>query len=236
MSRELTVYLPGRVEYDEAVSFQRALVEELHRTGEDRAALILLEHPPIITIGRSGTARNVLADEATLAREGVAVRETNRGGDVTYHGPGQVVGYPVIPLVFHGKDVHRYLRSLEAVLIATLADYGIAAIRRAGYTGVWTPSGKIVSIGVAISHWIAYHGFALNAAPNLDHFKLIHPCGYVGLAVTSMKDLLEEKPDRDELLDRIVEHFRAEFGFTQTTVLREPLRLEAAARSGGVPS
>jgi len=177
----------------------------------------------------------VLADGAALAREGISVCETNRGGDVTYHGPGQIVGYPIMPLVFHGKDVHRYLRSLEGVLIATLSDYGIEAHRRSGYTGVWTPQGKIVSIGVAISHWIAYHGFALNAAPNLDHFKLIHPCGFVGLPVTSMENLLGGKPDRDELLDRIVARFRSEFGFSHATVVRELVR-PADARSGGAPS
>lgn len=226
----------GRLDYDEAWALQKDLHARIALGEGTPDHLLLVEHPPVITLGRRADHANVLLSREHLEQQGVQLREVDRGGDVTYHGPGQVVGYPVIPLVFHGKDVHRYLRSLEAVLIATQADYGIAAIRRAGYTGVWTPSGKIVSIGVAISHWIAYHGFALNAAPNLDHFKLIHPCGYVGLAVTSMKDLLEEKPDRDELLDRIVEHFQAEFGFTQTTVLREPLRLEAAARSGGVPS
>ena len=143
------------------------------------------------------------------------VIETNRGGDVTYHGPGQIVGYPILPLAFHGKDVHRYLRRLEAFLIATLWEYGIKAERKEGFTGVWTPTGKIASIGVAISHWISWHGFALNVAPNLEHFKLIHPCGLVGVKITSMEKILGRAPDRREVESRLIAHFRAEFGFEE---------------------
>ena len=152
------------------------------------------------------------------------VIETNRGGDVTYHGPGQIVGYPILPLAFHGKDVHRYLRRLEAFLIAALWEYGIKAERKEGFTGVWTPTGKIASIGVAISHWVSWHGFALNVAPNLEHFKLIHPCGLVGVEITSMEKILGRAPDRREVESRLIAHFRAEFEFEEGRTFRSPIR------------
>ena len=224
MSRRLTLYqLAGAVAYDDAFAFQRRLVDDYFLNPRDEGTLILLEHPPVITIGRSGGEENVLASADELAKAGVTVRETNRGGDVTYHGPGQIVGYPILPLAFHGKDVHAYLRRLEAVLIETLWEYGIKAERRDGYTGVWTPNAKIASIGVAISHWIAYHGFALNVSPNLAHFGLIHPCGIVGVAITSMEEFLGRSPDRDEVEGRLIAHFCAEFGFEDTDVGRRPL-------------
>ena len=222
MARELTVYqITEAVPYDEALAFQRRVVDTFSKNPRDTGALILLEHPPVITIGRSGSNANVLASEKTLAAAGVTVRETNRGGDVTYHGPGQIVGYPILPLQFHGKDVHAYLRRLEALLIATLDDYGIKAGRCAGYTGVWVEDAKVASIGVAISHWITYHGFALNLAPNLDHFKLIHPCGIAGVEITSITELLERTPDRAEVEERLIKHFCAEFGFTNAPVVNQ---------------
>ena len=220
MSRTLTVYQLGAVAYDEALDFQKRVVAQYAENLQDAGTLVLLEHPPVITVGRSGSERNILASEAELDRAGVKVHPTNRGGDVTYHGPGQIVGYPILPLAFHGKDVHAYLRRIESVLMAALRDYGIKADRREGYTGVWTPSGKIASIGVAISHWVAYHGFALNVAPNLDHFRLIHPCGIVGVAITSMSELLQRVPDRSEVEDRLINHFCAEFRFAGRHVLK----------------
>ncbi len=221
MARELTVYQLGVVPYDEALAAQRGLVEEYGRTQADAGALMLLEHPPILTIGRSGTAANILASAERLAAAGVAVRETNRGGDVTYHGPGQIVGYPILPLGHHGKDVHAYLRRLEGVLIAALGDYGIAAERREGLTGVWTPEGKIVSIGVAVSRWVTWHGFALNVDPNLEHFRLIHPCGLVGVKIASMKSLLGAAPSLTEVEGVVLKRFCAEFGFDRTRLVRE---------------
>lgn len=232
MSRLLTVYQPGSVDsvdYERALAFQRALVEDLRSHGRDEGALILLEHPPVITIGRSGTDQNILASRERLSRAGVSVYETNRGGDVTYHGPGQIVAYPILPLVFHGKDVHAYLRRLEAFLIAFLQEYGIRSVRRHGYTGVWTRDGKIASIGVAISHWIAYHGVALNVAPNLKHFELIRPCGLDGITITSMEKLLGRAPDRAEAAERLVAHFCAEFGFAERRVVNVLRREEDAS-------
>jgi lipoic acid synthetase len=215
MPRPLTIYQLGTVGYDEALALQKRVMAQYAENLEDAGTLILLEHPPVLTIGRSGTAKNILASAQELQRAGVRVVETNRGGDVTYHGPGQIVGYPILPLAFHGKDVHAYLRRLESFLIAALWEYGIKAERRDGFTGVWTSTGKIASIGVAISHWISWHGFALNVAPNLEHFKLIHPCGLVGVEITSMEKILGRAPGRREVESRLTAHFRAEFGFEE---------------------
>jgi lipoate-protein ligase B len=215
MPRPLTVYRLDTVGYEEALALQRRVLDEHAKSLEDAGTLILLEHPPVITIGRSGTAKNILASAQELERAGVRVFETNRGGDVTYHGPGQIVGYPILPLVFHGRDVHLYLRKLEAFLIAALWEYGVKAERKEGFTGVWTPAGKIASIGVAVTRWISWHGFALNVAPNLDHFKLIHPCGLVGIQVTSMEKILGRAPDRREVESRLIAHFCSEFGFEE---------------------
>jgi len=219
MPRLLTIYQLDTVGYEEALALQRRLMDEYAQNLVDAGTLILLEHPPVLTIGRSGTTKNILASSAQLERAGVRVIETNRGGDVTYHGPGQIVGYPILPLAFHGKDVHQYLRRLEAFLIAALWEYGIKAERKEGFTGVWTPAGKIASIGVAISHWVSWHGFALNVAPNLEHFKLIHPCGLVGVEITSMEKILGRAPDRREVESRLIAHFRAEFGFEESRTI-----------------
>jgi len=219
MPRKLHVYqISDLVEYQEAFLFQRVMVKRLMEDPLKKGVLILLEHPPVITIGRSGSESNVIASQQDLMNSGVEVVETNRGGDVTYHGPGQIVGYPILPLVHHGKDVHEYLRRLEEVLIATLQGFAIDAQRREGLTGVWTPHGKIASIGVAISHWITYHGFALNVAPNLAHFDLINPCGMPGVSMTSMARLLDAVPQREDVEKRIIKHFQTGFGFDDVRI------------------
>jgi len=220
MPRKLHVFqIPNLVEYQEAFLFQRLMVKRLIEDPLNKGVLILLEHPPVITIGRSGSESNVLASTQDLTSSGVKVVETNRGGDVTYHGPGQIVGYPILPLVDHGKDVHEYLRRLEAVLMETLHGFSIDAKRRKGLTGAWTSHGKIVSIGVAISHWITYHGFALNVAPNLAHFDLINPCGMPGVSVTSMARLLDPVPERGDVEKSIIRHFQTEFRFDDVDIL-----------------
>jgi lipoate-protein ligase B len=221
MPRALTIYQLDRVPYRDALEFQRRLVAQYVDGLHDAGTLVLLEHPPVITIGRGGTEENVLVDRDTLGRHGVSLFDTNRGGDVTYHGPGQIVGYPILPLAFHGRDVHKYLRRLESVLIAMLWEYGIKGERKPGLTGVWTERGKIAAIGVAITHWVTYHGFALNVAPNMDHFKLIHPCGIAGCPVISMRELLGDAPPRAEVEERIIAHFCAEFDFTERIERRE---------------
>ena len=222
MSRTLKIYQIEQLDYPPACAFQMEQVNALHASGDDGGILILLEHPPVITVGRSGSDGNIIVPKDLLAAQGLTVHETSRGGDVTYHGPGQIVGYPILPLKFHGKDIHRYLRNLERVLMRTLEAYGIPSFRRDGLTGVWTERGKIVSIGVAVRHWITYHGFAFNVAPNMDHFRLINPCGLVGVRMTGMVDFLETTPMRAEVEDRIVSLFCEEFGFDRTERIKDP--------------
>jgi lipoate-protein ligase B len=203
----------GRLSYQPAFDLQLRIVERMKAAEPEDAALLLLEHDPVITIGRSGGARHLLASRQELARRGVDLHESNRGGDVTYHGPGQIVGYPLLRLPEGRRDVHCYLRSLEGVLIAALARFGIEGHREAGLTGVWTPGGKVAAIGVAFTRWIAYHGFALNVAPDLAAFGLIVPCGIADRPVTSMERLLGRAPAWAEVEDALVEEFVREFGF-----------------------
>jgi lipoyl(octanoyl) transferase len=185
----------GLVPYDEGLALQQQLVED-RRAGRIGDTLLLLQHPPVITLGvraKASTA-NVIATPDTLARAGIAVVETGRGGDVTYHGPGQQVGYPIIDLKPDRADVHQYVRDLEAVLIAALETFGIKGTRVVGLTGVWVGAPgkeeKIAAIGVRISRWITSHGFALNVSPDLGHFNLIVPCGLADRGVTSMAKVL----------------------------------------------
>jgi len=182
--------LTGLVEYEEATRMQLAALARMKADEAEREHLFLLEHPPTITLGRSADARNVLADVEVLGRLGVKLVQTSRGGDVTYHGPGQLVGYALMRLAKRGRDIHRYLRNLEKVLIRALADFGIQAGRIDGLTGVWVGKRKVASIGVAVSKWITYHGFALNVAPDMQHFKLINPCGLRAHEMTSMAALM----------------------------------------------
>ncbi len=168
----------GRVAYREALALQERLAAGI-AAGTEEETLLLLEHPAVYTIGRGGDPRNIL--DLTLP-----VERINRGGDVTWHGPGQVVGYPLVDLGRRGRDLHRWLRFLEEVLIATLAAFQIPAFRVAEQTGVWTASGKIGFIGVGVRRWVSLHGFALNVCPDLAAYERIHPCGLVGCPVTSM--------------------------------------------------
>jgi lipoate-protein ligase B len=164
-------------------------------------------------VGRSGSGANVLATPEMLAERGVELHETTRGGDVTYHGPGQIVGYPILRLARPRQDVHRYMRSLETVLIRSLARFGIEARREEGLTGVWTERGKIAAMGVAFTQWVAYHGFALNVSTSLRDFELIVPCGITDRAVTSMEMLLGGAPPRERVEDALIEEFVSEFAF-----------------------
>ena len=195
----LVVERLGVVGYDEATALQQALVA---RRQEGRIAdrLLLLEHPPVITLGVAarGSRANVLAAPAELRRRGVEVRATRRGGDVTYHGPGQLVGYPVLHLAPDRRDVHRYVRDLEEVLIRTAARFGVVAAREPGLTGVWVGRDKLAAIGVRFSRWVTSHGFALNVATDLAHFRLIRPCGIDGRGVTSLAALTGRAPSVDE--------------------------------------
>ena len=210
--RPLEVRRLGTVSYAEALAMQRALVEE-RRADRVPDLLILLQHPPVITLGVKGDGgrSNVVATPDRLAELGIAVEETGRGGDVTYHGPGQIVGYPILDLRPDRQDVHRYVRDLEEVMIRTCADYGLDAGRVAGLTGTWIGAEKIGAIGVRISRWITSHGFAFNVSTRLDHFQLIVPCGIADRGVTSLEKATGRTIPFEEVEDRMIEHFAAVF-------------------------
>jgi len=182
------VQLPGLTDYGEALELQRELAQARIRGDLTEDALILLEHPRIITLGRGARDANVTAPRELLAERGITVAHVERGGDVTYHGPGQLVGYPIIDLTRHKQDLHWYLRRLEEALIGTLGNFGIAAKRVPGYTGVWVKDRKIASIGVHVTRWVTFHGFALNVNTELADFDLIVPCGIEAVQMTSMAE------------------------------------------------
>ncbi len=184
--RVLEVIQAGRVPYGEALEWQRRLARDRIAGRLPNDVLLLLEHPPVITLGRNSHAEHVLADSVG---GGIEVFEIERGGDVTYHGPGQLVGYPIIDLTNHRQDLHWYLRTLEQALIAALARLDIPAERKPGYTGVWTRGGerKIASIGVHVKQWVTWHGFALNVTTDLTAFDRIVPCGIAGVEMTSVE-------------------------------------------------
>jgi lipoate-protein ligase B len=192
----------GLIPYDEAVELQLAA---LHARAEGRIpdTLLLLEHPAVITLGRGADPAHMLAAPEELARRGIAVRETGRGGDVTLHAPGQLVGYPIVDLRPRNRDVHRYLRDLEEVLIRALAGWGIEAARVPGLTGVWVGRGKLAAIGVGVKRWVTYHGFALNVDNDLSLFETIVPCGLREYGVTSVARQLETGTDLSNAAERV---------------------------------
>ena len=208
----------GVVDYPAALDLQRELVEQ-RKQGLIPDQLLLLEHPHVITLGaRNHNARsNVLETPESLARQGVALFETGRGGDVTYHGPGQLVGYPILELPKDRRDVHRYVRDLEEVLIGAVAEFGITAARIPGLTGIWVDDRKLAAIGVRISRWVTSHGFALNVSTDLSRFDLIVPCGIADKGVTSMERLLGRPVPMAEVADAVVRSFTGVFGPSATT-------------------
>ncbi|HEV7429252.1 MAG TPA: lipoyl(octanoyl) transferase LipB [Thermoanaerobaculia bacterium] len=177
------------VTYENGMRLQQKLVE-LRQEEAIHDQLLLLEHPPVITLGRGGDVRNLIAPAETLTSERVRFFETTRGGDITYHGPGQLVGYPIVHLGEGKRDVRKYVTKLEEVLIRTVAEYGITAERAEGKRGIWVGNDKIAAIGVRIARWVTSHGFALNVTTNLDHFRLITPCGLHDTGVTSISKLV----------------------------------------------
>lgn len=206
--RELEVRRLGTVPYAEALDLQRALVED-RRAGRIPDVLLLLEHRPVITLGvRPAASRaNIVATAERLTDLGVEVHETGRGGDVTYHGPGQIVGYPILDLKPDRCDVHRYVRDLEEVMIRVCADYRVTAGRIKGLTGAWIGAEKIGAVGVRISRWITSHGFAFNVTTNLDHFQLIVPCGIADRGVTSLAQATGLHVDIGEVEGAFVRRF-----------------------------
>jgi lipoyl(octanoyl) transferase len=196
----------GQVSYSEGLRLQERAVEWL-RQGEAGEQLFLLEHPPVFTLGRGADSANILTAPEELRERAIEVHETGRGGDVTYHGPGQLVGYPVINLKPDRCDVHRYVRDLEEVLIRTVAEYGISGGRIPGLTGVWIGDEKIAAIGVRIARWVTSHGFALNVNTDLSYFQMIVPCGITDKGVTSMAKLLGRRLDLDKVAAVAARHF-----------------------------
>ena len=210
--RLLEIRRLGVVPYLDALAMQRALVED-RRSGHVDDLLLLVEHPHVLTLGVRGDGgrSHIVASAETLAARGVDVHETGRGGDITYHGPGQAVGYPIVDLKPDRCDVHRYVRDLEEVLIRTASDYGIAGRRIDGLTGVWVGDGKLAAIGVRIARWITSHGFALNVSPDLEYFNLIVPCGIADRGVTSLERLLGRSVPIRDVEDQIATHFAEVF-------------------------
>lgn len=194
---ECYLYNIGRVSYTNALNLQLDLHSKC-ASGELPGVLLLLEHEPVLTMGVKTGKDNILVSRDALSREGVELVETDRGGDVTYHGPGQLVGYPIFPLRKMGLDLHSYLRALEQSIIEALAEFGLTGERN-GPAGVWVGEKKICSIGVAVRKWVTYHGFALNVAPNMRHFSLINPCGLGSDQITCMRDILGATPEMEEV-------------------------------------
>ena len=212
----------GRVDYRAGLELQERLVAE-RRTGRINDTLVLLEHPPVITLGRNSDPRHVLDDSETLRAKGIELHEIGRGGDVTYHGPGQLVGYPIVRLEDGEKDAHAYLRNLEQGLIDVAAHYGIAASRVEGLTGIWVGQKKLAAIGVRLSTgWITSHGFALNVTTDLDGFSTIVPCGIRGRGVTSVQQLVERCPALDEVAGVAADKIPAALGRAATGLESAP--------------
>jgi lipoyl(octanoyl) transferase len=219
----------GNIDYKQAWDYQESLLKQLvttkiaNRNLPEEAKeftgnyLLFCEHPNVFTLGKSGDEKNLLLNETQLKERNIAYYKINRGGDITYHGPGQLVAYPILNLDYFFTDIHKYLRYLEEAVILTLADYGIKGERCTGLTGVWidpdhpAKARKICAMGVRTSHWVTMHGLALNVAPDLRYFTLIVPCGITDKAVTSMEKELNRKPDTKEVEERLKKHIAKVF-------------------------
>lgn len=211
----LTVYKLGRVDYRSALELQLSILDRLKRR-EAGDTLLLLEHPPTFTIGRRGRLEHLLKNQVDLKNMGIHFEVVGRGGDITYHGPGQLVGYPILELSNHKFDIHLFLRNIEQVIINTLSDFDIIGETKRDHTGVWVRDGKIASIGVGVKKWATYHGFALNVNTDLSYFDMIVPCGIPGIKMTSMKELSHGKEDVDmsEVKNSIIKGFSCVFNMT----------------------
>ena len=221
MSGILSVCHLGPTPYREGLALQEALVRRrvAARSGAPGGAeatdwLLYPDHPPVLTLGRGGSEQSLRVSRDSLAARGVEWFEVTRGGDLTWHGPGQLVGYPIVDLERRGRDLHRYLRDLEEVLILALERWGIPARRVSGRTGVWAGEEKIASLGIAVRHWVGYHGFALNVSPDLGFFELIHPCGLRGIHMTSVASRLgASAPTLDRTRHEVAELLAGRLGY-----------------------
>lgn len=215
----------GTLPYAAALDLQRAIARARISGDIDDDVLLLVEHPPVVTLGRSSRDAHLVASDALLEARGVERFEVDRGGDVTFHGPGQLVGYPILDLKRHKQDLHWYLRQIEESLIVALRDFGITATRNVGYTGVWVDDRKIASIGVHARDWVTWHGFALNVTTDLSFFDLIVPCGIPGVDMTSVaREVIRRAgatpPHMRDVADAVVQAFAQCFGLE---VVRETL-------------
>jgi lipoyl(octanoyl) transferase len=201
----------GLVEYGQALRLQAEKVAQ-RKAGAIPDALMLLEHPHVYTLGRNAKRENLLVSDDWLAARGVQVFDTDRGGDITYHGPGQLVGYPILDLTQHRRDISWYVRSLEEMLIRVARDFKIEAGRSRGAPGVWVRNDKLAAMGVHVSRWITSHGFAFNVSTDLSYFERIVPCGLRGRGVTSLEQLLGRAVEMDSVIKRVIEHFGVVFG------------------------
>jgi lipoyl(octanoyl) transferase len=213
----------GLLSWSDAYALQQRIVAT-RKAGAIDDVLLFCEHPHVLTLGRNASQKNLLASENVLRQKNVELRETNRGGDITYHGPGQIVGYPILNLHPIRRDVHWYVRTLEEVMIRASADFGITAYRIPGKTGIWvqppgnTPEEKLAAIGVHISRWVTSHGFAFNVSTDLRYFDLIIPCGIADRKATSLEKLLKRAVTLDEVKPRLASHLAQLFSLTPREV------------------
>lgn len=227
-----TILFREQLEYERALALQMRVCA-CKKEGFAPDVLLLLEHPPVITLGRNGDWHHLVVSEQTVQARGVTRHHVDRGGDITFHGPGQLVGYPLLRLGRHEQDVHKYMWNLEETMIRTLSDYGIPAWREEKMTGVWTASGKVCAMGVHISRWVTRHGFALNVNTDLSYYDLIVPCGLVGKSVTSMQALLKREVVLAEVAAKVTEHFGKIFGRRMVPISEEQLdaRIDACVEA-----
>ena len=213
----------GKIDYQEAWDLQKSIFD-LRTKNEIEDILFLLEHPHTYTLGKVADKNNLVYNKQELEEKEITVFDIDRGGDITYHGPGQIVGYPIIDLKNWKQDTHLYLRNLEEVLVRTCADYGLSTGRKEKYTGVWVEERKICAIGIKVSRWITMHGFAFNVNTDLNLFNGIIPCGINDKEVTSLKKELKREFDLGEVKDNIIKHFKDIFGYDEYRIMnREQL-------------
>ncbi|MEX0690581.1 MAG: lipoyl(octanoyl) transferase LipB [Gemmatimonadales bacterium] len=228
--RTLDVVGLGRMAYGEALALQRTLAHRKVAGEIPNDLLLLVEHPPVVTLGRGFKTEHLSTPREFLAARNVEVFEAERGGDITFHGPGQLVGYPIFDLTQHKPDLHWFLRQLEAALITVAADFGLVGERREGYTGVWTGGRKLASIGIHVKQWVTWHGFALNVMTDLRYFDLIVPCGIPDVTMTSLQKELGERTPRDvwaRAIDQTVLAFADTFSLRPQMVSRDDLAVPA---------
>jgi lipoate-protein ligase B len=221
MKKEAWILNLDTVPYEEAFELQKRLVK-MRAQDTINDTLILLEHPPVLTVTRKATLKNILVSPEELEEKGISLCHTNRGGDITYHGPGQLVGYPIMNLKAHGKDLHGYVRNIEEIIIKLLKDYNITAHRDKCNPGVWVGEEKIAAVGIAVkSSWTTMHGFSLNINPDLSHYSLIVPCGIRDKGVTSLTRLLGKTISRKDVREKLIQHYGEVFNLTTREITLE---------------